>query len=121
MFTVEDLVYIRGWLIENGDPKAKELRKTRDARVERDLLERLQTSMEAKDNPLAQVVGLLPAAGEMLHKLSEECRSSGQEPLKHLRNLYMEVYEAYTAFEQLAKQAGVMKKKRGQSSDEASP
>ncbi|QKL60722.1 hypothetical protein HI808_03120 [Ralstonia solanacearum] len=119
MFTVDDLVYIREWLMEHGDPKGNERRKARDARVERDVLERLRASTEAEDNPLARVVKLLPAAGEMLYKLSEECRARGQEPFKHLRDLYMDVVNANKIYLQLAEKAEVRKKKRGKS-DEAS-
>ncbi|WP_308142667.1 hypothetical protein [Burkholderia pseudomallei] len=119
VFTVDDLVYIREWLMEHGDPKGKQRRKARDARVERDVLERLRTNAEVEGNPLVQVVKLLPAAGEMLLKLSEECRARGQEPYKHLRDLYMDVLDADKIFLQLADKAGVRKKKRGKS-DEAS-
>ncbi|CAN0622856.1 conserved protein of unknown function [Burkholderia multivorans] len=120
VFTVDDLVYIRDWLIEHGDPKGNERRRARDARVERDVLERLRAGAEVEANPLAQVVKLLPAAGEMLHKLSEECRARGQDPFTHLRKLYMDVLDADKMFLQLAEKAGVRKKMKRGKPDEAS-
>jgi uncharacterized protein YicC (UPF0701 family) len=111
LFTVDDLVHIRSWLLENGDPAARARRQARDARVERAVLERLRASAEAEGNPLAQVVTLLPAAGQMLRKLAEDCRARKQEPWELLRKPYMEVYDAIKQFELAAKEAGVTKKR----------
>lgn len=119
LFTVDDLVYIRGWLLKHGDPIAMARRQARDAKVERALLERLRTNTETEQDPLVQVATLLPAAGEMLRTLAEECRSRGQEPWDSLRRPYMEVYEAIKCFEQSAKEAGATKR-RSKCSDEVS-
>ncbi|RDK09154.1 hypothetical protein [Cupriavidus lacunae] len=121
LLTVDDLVYIRSWLMEHGDTKARELRRARDTRVERDVLERLRANAETDGNPLAQVVKLLPAAGEMLRKFAEDCRLRGQEPWDHLRKSYLEVHAAIKEFEQLAKKAGVTKERRKTAADIASP
>ncbi|MFD1555203.1 hypothetical protein ACFSHT_06095 [Paraburkholderia silviterrae] len=110
--TDDDLVLVRAWLLRHGDRRADERRKARDARVERDVLERIRGSGDAGEDPLAHAVTLLPAAGELLLKLSAECQARGQDPWQLLRQSYLSVQAATKEFERLAKEAGITKKRR---------
>lgn len=107
--TDNDLVVLKAWLLQHGDRKAAERRKARDARVEREVLERIQVSADAGDDALTRAVEGLRAAGELLCKLSADFVADGQDPWPILRPRYLNVLSASKDFEQRAKEAGVTK------------
>lgn len=107
--TDNDLVVLKAWLLQHGDRRAAELRKARDARVERAVLERIQAGTDAGEDAFTKAAEALRAAGELLCKLSADCVADGKNPWPILRPRYLDVLSAAKYFEHRAKEAGVTK------------
>jgi len=112
LFTGDDFVVIRAWLLQHGDRRAAERRKERDARIERKVLERIRVDSEESDDALAKAIEALRVAGEWIGELSANCRATGQDPWAALRARYLSVRNGYKNFEEEAKNAGLTKEKR---------
>lgn len=112
LFSGDDLVVIRAWLLQHGDRRAAERRRARDARIERKILEQIRSDSNEGDDALTKAAEALLTAGELLYKLAENCKAIGQDPWTVLRGRYLSVRNSYKGFEQGAKNAGLTKEKR---------
>lgn len=119
-FSIDDLAVIRTWLLKNGDSDARELRLRRDSRVVGEALDKRKVHDEATsdEDEVAIAVCKLNLAGAFIKTQAEAHKMQGIESWPILRPRYLQVYEAFKHFQDLANEAGVTKGRGPQSRTE---
>lgn len=119
--TDEDFTLMAAWLIKNGDHEAAARRAARIQRIEIALLRKHNIDLANAHDLFSQAIRAVELAGNEIQERATEEAAAGRDPWATLRAPYLEVYRACEAFHEVARNAGVTKRKVGVAEKSRSP
>jgi hypothetical protein len=110
--SADDLAAVRAWLERHGDASIAAARAARASSIRAEALHEMAGSANTPEAACAAAVRAIEAASRLLTSSARLAAQSGTNPRNQLREPYLGVYRAWTAFQSAASAAGIAKVSR---------